>query len=123
MELGPLTLQGEKETLLARQIVYTVLTGLRALLRVVYLLDKASQVHPVGPGSNEDYRGGRGTLYGREAIGALSQCLSRIPTLPGRLCMNDCRGPTGIFREDTSGMPTTVLCTDFVIGPEFNRDY
>lgn len=65
--------------------MYTELTSLRALLRVVYLQDKASQVHPVGPGSNEDSRVGRGTLYGREAIGTLSQCLSRIPTLPGKI--------------------------------------
>lgn len=85
MELGPLTLQGEEETILARQIVYTVSTSLSALLRVVYLQDKASQDHLVGPGRDGDSRGGRGTLYGREAIGTLSQCLSRIPTLPGKI--------------------------------------
>ncbi|KAL4914821.1 cytochrome P450 [Aspergillus aurantiobrunneus] len=76
MALGSLTLQSAEESLLARQIVCTVLTSLSALLRVVYLRDKEAgqdQPHNTGrPDGNEYHGPGRGTLYGREGIGAVS---------------------------------------------------
>ncbi|BCS21584.1 uncharacterized protein APUU_22016S [Aspergillus puulaauensis] len=85
MALGSLTLQGEEESLLARQIVYTVLTSLSALLRVVYIQDKASQDDFVGPDGIGDSGGGRGTLYGREGMGDVSRCLSGVLALLGKV--------------------------------------
>lgn len=85
MALGSLTLQGEEESLLARQIVYTVLTSLSALLRVVYIQDKASQDHFLGPDGDGDSGKGGGTLYGREGMGDVSRCLSGVLALLGKV--------------------------------------
>ncbi|KAF7181912.1 hypothetical protein CNMCM7691_001300 [Aspergillus felis] len=98
MVLGRLTLQAEEETLLARQVVYTVLTRLSTLLRDVYIRGKEGAVDGPANGATAtataivgvDFDLGRalGTrsgLYGRESDGPVSQCLSRVLALLGRL--------------------------------------
>ncbi|KAL4769189.1 hypothetical protein BDW60DRAFT_108409 [Aspergillus nidulans var. acristatus] len=83
MTLGSLTLQDEEESLLARQIVYAVLTSLSALLREVYVREKdvVSETDVVGEGGV----GAGAALYGREGAGAVSQCLSRVLALLGKI--------------------------------------
>jgi hypothetical protein len=83
MTLGSLTLQNEEESLLARQIVYAVLTSLSALLREVYVREKdvVSETDVVGEGGV----GAGAALYGREGAGAVSQCLSRVLALLGKI--------------------------------------
>ncbi|KAL4811872.1 hypothetical protein BDW67DRAFT_142206 [Aspergillus spinulosporus] len=83
MTLGSLTLQDEEESLLARQIVYAVLTSLSALLREVYVREKdvVSETDVGGEGGV----GAGAALYGREGAGAVSQCLSRVLALLGKI--------------------------------------
>ncbi|GIJ85965.1 hypothetical protein Asppvi_004836 [Aspergillus pseudoviridinutans] len=98
MVLGRLTLQAEEEAILARQVVYAVLTRLSTLLRDVYIRSKeAAGASPVNGATatatatvGVDFDLGRvlGTrsgLYGREGDGPVSQCLSRVLALLGRL--------------------------------------
>ena len=86
MVLGSLTLRGDEEALLARQIVYAVLTSLSALLRVVYIQDReAGQDHAMSLGAGQEYPGAGGALYGREGIGAVSQCLSGVLAILGKI--------------------------------------
>lgn len=86
MMLGSLTLRGDEEALLARQIVYTVLTSLSAVLRVVYIQDRETgQDHAMSLGAGHEYSGAGGELYGREGIGAVSQCLSGVLALLGKI--------------------------------------
>jgi hypothetical protein len=95
MALGKLTLQAEEETLLARQIVYAVLTNLSVLLRDVYVRGKEAAGGSPAPGAASgaggvDFdlgmaSGMRPGLYGREGDGPVSRCLSRVLALLGRL--------------------------------------
>lgn len=98
MALGKLTLQAEEETLLARQVVYAVLTRLSTLLRNVYVLGKEAAGGDPANGATAtatatvvvDFDlgmalGRRSGLYGRESDGPVSQCLSRVLALLGRL--------------------------------------
>ncbi|KAL5366202.1 hypothetical protein BJX96DRAFT_182391 [Aspergillus floccosus] len=82
MALGKLTLQPEEETLLARQVVYAVLTNLSVLLRNVYLRSKEAAGVDLDLGMASRMRPG---LYGREEDGPVSRCLSRVLALLGRL--------------------------------------
>ena len=110
MMLGQLTLHGDEERLLARQIVYALLTNLTALLRDVYDRDK----RPGGPTGLADGGGGAAvvgtngmaegvdseasangagqhgrstatTLYGREVDVPVSRTLSSVLSLLGKL--------------------------------------
>jgi hypothetical protein len=94
MALGKLTLQDEEETLLARQVVYTVLTNLSVILRDVYIRGKEAAGGSPAPGAASgagvDFdlgiaSGMRPGLYGREGDGPVSRCLSRVLALLGRL--------------------------------------
>ncbi|GFF42230.1 hypothetical protein IFM58399_06539 [Aspergillus lentulus] len=98
MALGKLTLHAEEETLLARQVVYAVLTRLSTLLRSVYVLGKEAAGGDPANGATAtatatvvvDFDlgmalGRRSGLYGRESDGPVSQCLSRVLALLGRL--------------------------------------
>ncbi|PKX97311.1 uncharacterized protein P174DRAFT_439096 [Aspergillus novofumigatus IBT 16806] len=98
MALGRLTLQDEEETLLARQVVYAVLTRLSALLRDVYVRGKDATGSSNALGATATVTatvvvdfdlgmalGTRSGLYGREGDGPVNQCLSRVLGLLGRL--------------------------------------
>ncbi|KAL2802350.1 hypothetical protein BJX63DRAFT_116255 [Aspergillus granulosus] len=87
MTLGSLALQDEEESLLARQIVYGVLTSLSALLREVYVREKdiVSEIDAVRDGVGGVGGVGGAALYGREGVGAVSQCLSRVLALLGKI--------------------------------------
>ncbi|GES62757.1 hypothetical protein ATEIFO6365_0005062900 [Aspergillus terreus] len=82
MALGKLALQAEEETLLARQVVYAVLTNLSVLLRDAYTRGKEAAGVELDLGMAASMRPG---LYGREGDGPVSQCLSRVLALLGRL--------------------------------------
>ncbi|KAL2845877.1 hypothetical protein BJY01DRAFT_247483 [Aspergillus pseudoustus] len=89
MTLGSLALQDEEESLLARQIVCVVLTSLSALLREVYVREKDifSEIDVVGVDGVGGVGGvgGAAALYGREGVGVVSQCLSRVLALLGKI--------------------------------------
>jgi hypothetical protein len=92
MALGKLTLQAEEETLLARQVVYAVLTRLSALLREVYVRGKEAAGNGLANGGTATVTatativvdfdlgralGTRSGLYGREGDGEI---VSRVKT-------------------------------------------
>ncbi|KAA8651079.1 hypothetical protein EYZ11_010176 [Aspergillus tanneri] len=107
MALGQLTLDDEEEGLLARRIVYTVLTNLSALLRTVYLREGQDTSTPTRAGNGNANANAIATaainglfdldpvaassvpqtaaLYGREADGPVSGTLSRVLALLGKL--------------------------------------
>ncbi|KAI9367726.1 hypothetical protein BJX61DRAFT_527147 [Aspergillus egyptiacus] len=94
MALGSLALQDEEEALLARQILYAVLTALSAVLRDLYIRDREAGMQPglslllLHHGENGTGNGngnGNGTLYGREGDGAANRCLSRVLALLGKV--------------------------------------
>ncbi|KAG2012622.1 hypothetical protein GB937_006971 [Aspergillus fischeri] len=98
MALGKLTLQAEEETLLARQVVYAVLTRLSTLLRGVYARGKDAAGGGPANGATATVTatvvvdfdlgmalGTRQGLYGREGDEPVSQCLSRVLALLGKL--------------------------------------
>lgn len=87
MSLGNLILEDAEKTLLARHIVYVVLTGLSALLRSVYAWTGAEgrKVPTGGTGNTNLGVEVPPSLYGREVDKQVSLTLSRVLALLGKL--------------------------------------